>query len=303
MRILVTGAYGLLGQKLTALLDDDPAVELLAAARKRPTHAIHSGVYLYLDVTEGDDVLEVVRRTKPDRVIHTAALTQVDQCETERELCWKNNVTAVGHLIKACETYHVHFVHLSTDFVFDGSHGPLDERAEPRPLSYYGQSKLASEELVRQSKLEWAIIRTILVYGVTSDMGRSNIVLWVKKSLEEGKQINVVNDQWRTPTLAEDLAVGCALASKKKARGIFHVSGSEMMTPYDIAIRTAEYFKLDKSLIHPTDSTKFKQPAPRPLKTGFIIDKAKRELGFEPHTFEQGLAIVAEQIRRVKSEK
>ncbi len=297
MRILVTGANGLLGQKLSALLDSDLQVDLIATARKKPANPLKRGLYFSLDVTEAAAVEEVIAKTKPDRVIHTAAMTQVDQCETEREVCWKNNVTAVALLVKACELHGIHLVHVSTDFIFDGSHGPLDESAEPHPLSHYGASKLASEEIVKKSKLDWAILRTVLVYGVTTDMSRSNIVLWVKKSLEEGKVIQVVNDQWRTPTLAEDLAAGCVLASKKKAKGIFHVSGSEMMTPYDIAIRTAEFFKLDKSLIKATDSTKFKQPAQRPLKTGFIIEKAKRELGYRPHTFKEGLAVVAAQLK------
>jgi dTDP-4-dehydrorhamnose reductase len=137
----------------------------------------------------------------------------------------------------------------------------------------------------------------VLVYGVTQDMSRSNIVLWVKKSLEDGKTINVVNDQWRTPTLAEDLAMGCFLAATKKVKGIFNVSGDQMMTPYDIAIATADFFKLDKSLIHQTDSTKFTQPAKRPPKTGFIIEKAKKELGYKPRTFTEGLELLSSQIK------
>ncbi len=146
------------------------------------------------------------------------------------------------------------------------------------------------------STIGWAILRTVLVYGVTPDMSRSNIVLWVKKNLEDGKSINVVNDQWRTPTLAEDLAMGCFLAASKKATGIYNISGEEMMTPYDIAIQTADFFKLNKSLIKPTDSSTFKQPAVRPLKTGFIITKAKHELGYQPHSFKEGLALMASQL-------
>jgi len=226
-------------------------------------------------------------------------MTQVDQCETDREACWKNNVTAVENLVRGCTKTGIRLIHISTDFIFDGSHGPLDESAKPNPLSYYGASKLAAEEIVKKSSLDWTILRTVLVFGITRDMSRSNIVLWVKKSLEEGKTIQVVNDQWRTPTLAEDLAMGCLLAARKKAKGIFNVSGSEMMTPFDIAIHTAEFFKLDKSLIKATDSTTFKQPAVRPLKTGFIIDKARKELGYRPHTFGEGLAILAQQLESV----
>jgi dTDP-4-dehydrorhamnose reductase len=164
-------------------------------------------------------------------------------------------------------------------------------------VNYYGASKLAGEKVIMAgNKLNWCIARTVLVYGITSDLGRSNIVLWVKDSLEKGKTIQVVNDQWRTPTLAEDLAMGCFLAASKKATGIYNISGSDFITPYEIALMTAEYFNLDKSLIKPADSTTFTQPAKRPLKTGFIIDKAKRELGYKPHTFREGLDIVARQI-------
>jgi len=251
-----------------------------------------------LDVADHDQTLEVLTKIKPDVVIHTAAMTQVDQCETEQELCWKANVTGVENVIEACERNNVHLVHVSTDFIFDGTHGPLDERAIPKPVNYYGESKLAGEQAVQKSKLKWAILRTVLVYGVTPDLSRSNIVLWVKKSLEEGKTINVVNDQWRTPTLAEDLAMGCYLAASKKATGIYHISGEEMMTPFDIANQTAEIFKLDKSLIKPADSSTFKQPAMRPPKTGFIITKAKQDLGYQPHTFQQGLALLASQLKR-----
>jgi dTDP-4-dehydrorhamnose reductase len=299
MRILITGANGLLGQKLTELLDDDLAVDLIATARGNLILPLKRGTFLPLDITDLSAVEKVLSQAKPDVVINTAAMTQVDQCETDRDACWKNNVTAVENLAVACTKKGIRLIHISTDFIFDGSHGPLDESAKPNPLSYYGASKLAAEEIVKKSSLDWTILRTVLVFGITRDMSRSNIVLWVKKSLEEGKTIQVVNDQWRTPTLAEDLAMGCLLAARKKAKGIFNISGSEMMTPFDIAIQTAEFFKLDKSLIKATDSTKFKQPAVRPLKTGFIIDKARKELGYRPHTFGEGLAILAQQLESV----
>ncbi len=298
MKVLVTGANGLLGYKLIQLLSSKAEITTIATARKK-INGLPERVQFYgLDVTDHDQTLDVLNKTKPDVVIHTAAMTQVDQCETERDLCWKANVTGVENVIEACEKNNTHLVHVSTDFIFDGTHGPLDERATPKPVNFYGESKLAGEQAVQKSKLQWAILRTVLVYGVTPDLSRSNIVLWVKKSLEEGKTINVVNDQWRTPTLAEDLAMGCYLAASKKATGIYHISGEEMMTPFDIANQTAEFFKLDKSLIKPADSSTFKQPAMRPPKTGFIITKAKQELGYQPHTFKQGLALLASQLKR-----
>lgn len=299
MRILITGSNGLLGQKLVELISSQQGNYLIATAKSKLIPPLREGEFHHLDIINATEVNDVISATQPDVVIHAAAMTQVDQCEIEKDKCWQANVVAVEHVVKACEKNNVHLVHLSTDFIFDGTHGPLDENEKPNPLSYYGESKLAGEVVVKKSTTSWTIIRTVLVYGVTKDMSRSNIVLWVKKSLEEGKSINVVNDQWRTPTLAEDLAQGCFLAAKKKARGIYNVSGYEMMTPYDIAIATADFFKLDKTLIQQTDSTKFTQPAKRPPKTGFVIDKAKKELDYQPHSFVEGLAILKEQMQNL----
>jgi dTDP-4-dehydrorhamnose reductase len=295
MRILVTGSNGLLGQKLVELISTKNDY-LIATAKSKMVIDLPRGEYHSLDITNRNEVESVLQNSKPDVIINTAAMTQVDQCESEQEKCWLNNVTAVEKLVSACEQTKTHFIQVSTDFIFDGTYGPLDETAKPNPISFYGKSKLAAEVAVQKSKADWAILRTVLVYGITKDMSRSNIVLWVKKSLEEGKTINVVNDQWRTPTLAEDLAQGCYLAVTKKAKGIYNISGDEMMTPYDIAIKTADFFGLDKSLIKQTDSTQFKQPAARPPKTGFIIDKAKKELGYQPHRFIEGLEVLNTQL-------
>jgi dTDP-4-dehydrorhamnose reductase len=296
LKILITGSNGLLGQKLVALLDKDQEVALIATARSAMKYPLARGKFIELDVADKKQVDKVISDARPDVVIHTAAMTQVDQCETDRDACWVQNVHAVENISIACATNGARLIHLSTDFIFDGTHGPLDESAKANPISHYGHSKLAGEEVVMKSKADWAILRTVLVYGITHDMSRSNIVLWVKKSLEEGKSISVVNDQWRTPTLAEDLAIGCVLAAKKAAKGIYHISGDEIMTPYDIAIRTADFFNLDKTLIKQTDSTQFTQPAKRPPRTGFIIEKAKRDLGYKPHSFEEGLAVIKSQL-------
>lgn len=297
MKILVTGANGLLGQKLVVLLQQDEDVHLIATARGKLAQNLSRGMFHALDITDKNQVHAVLGKIKPDIVINTAAMTQVDLCETEREACVANNVTAVEYLIDACRINNARLVHVSTDFIFDGTHGPLDENAVPNPVNFYGESKLAAEQRIQQSSVSWCILRTVLVYGTTPDMSRSNIVLWVKKSLEEGKKISVVNDQWRTPTLAEDLAMGCYLAARKKATGIYNISGKDFLTPYDIAIKTASFFGLNTDLITATDSTQFKQPARRPLKTGFIIEKAVRELEYAPHSFTEGLAVIRNQLR------
>jgi dTDP-4-dehydrorhamnose reductase len=231
-------------------------------------------------------------------IIHGAAMTHVDECEKHQEACYRANVLATKYLIAAAEKIQSHFIFVSTDFIFSGLDGqnPYTEEAVADPVNYYGQTKLDGEELLQRSSLKWAIARTVLVYGLANDLSRSNIILWVKSSLEAGKQIQVVDDQVRTPTLAEDLAAGCILMAEQGATGIFNISGSELLTPYQMAMETADYFGLDKSLINQTDSTLFTQPAKRPMKTGFVIEKAKNQLGFRPKTFREGISILAKQL-------
>lgn len=299
MKILITGANGLLGQKLVLLLAGNPEVALVATSRgaNRNTYALPSYVYRGLDVTQPEQVMQVITEEKPDVIIHTAAMTNVDEAEEHRDTCWLMNVEAVGHLIQAAEAQRCFFIHLSTDFIFSGDRPLLREGDDARPVNFYGKSKLEAEKLVMNSQLDYAIVRTALVYGITPHMSRSNIILWVKHSLENGQRINVVDDQYRTPTLAEDLAMGCFLIAQRKAQGIFHISGEEVLTPYQMAMQVAAFFQLDDSLITQTDSSTLQQKATRPPETGFVIDKAIDELGYQPHTFREGIAIVHEQLQ------
>jgi len=305
MKILITGSNGLLGQKLVYKLRSTPGIACIATARGENRLVQQEGyIYETLDITDKKNVEEVFAKHQPDAVINTAAMTNVDACETEREACWLMNVTAVEHQVKTLEQlksaqagYNPHFLHLSTDFIFDGTHGPLDENEKPNPLSYYAESKLAAEKIVMASNLDWAIARTVLVYGIVDNMSRSNIVLWVKSSLEQGKTINVVDDQFRTPTLAEDLADGCILITKKRALGIYNISGKNFYSILELAQVVADYYHLDKNLIKPSKSADIKQPAKRPPITGFIIDKAVKELGYNPHSFVEGIRILEDQLR------
>jgi len=307
-KILITGANGLLGQKLVYKLREDKDVQLIATARGE-NRLLNQGGYEYcsLEISDENNVKAVLAKYMPDAIIHTAAMTNVDACELQQDECKKMNVDAVQFIVSALEslqeknaTYKPHFLHLSTDFIFDGTKGPLTEDEKPNPLSYYAWSKLEAENIVTKSKLNWAIARTVLVYGVVDNASRSNIVLWAKSSLEQKKNINVVNDQFRTPTLAEDLADGCILISKQKAKGVYNISGPDFMHILELVTRVADFWKLDKSLITPSTSEGIKQPAKRPPVTGFIIDKAKKDLGYKPHSFEEGLALVDQQLKAIK---
>lgn len=295
--ILITGSNGLLGQKLVELLLQQPTIKVIATARGENRLPFKEGYDYYpMDITNREEVTSVVEKTLPDAIIHGAAMTNVDQCESEKEACWAQNVTAVQYIVDVCRKHDIFLCHVSTDFIFDGAAGPYTEEGKANPLSFYGWSKYAAEKSVQHSGIRWAIARTVLVYGIAYDMSRSNIILWVKKSLEEGKNIKVVTDQWRTPTLAEDLAMGCYLIANQEATGIFNISGKDLLTPYEMAILTADYFELDKSLIAQADSSNFSQPAKRPARTGFVLDKARTILGYEPRSFTEGIAILAGQL-------
>jgi dTDP-4-dehydrorhamnose reductase len=296
--ILITGANGLLGQKLVERLVERGSFDILATGRGRCRLPREWRGYTYtqMDITDQDQINEVFAQHHPAIAIHCASMTHVDQCETDREACFSQNVEAVDFMVKACELYDTHFIHLSTDFIFDGKNGPYDELDAPNPINFYGLTKLEAENIVRASSGDWAIVRTGLVYGISYDMSRSNIVLWVKNALESGKELTLVTDQYRTPTLAEDLAEGCILIAEQRATGVYNISGNDYLTPYDMAKETASFFKLDASKIKKADSNQFSQVAKRPLRTGFIIDKAIEDLGYSPHSYKEGIEILAKQI-------
>lgn len=295
-RVILTGANGLLGQKLVQKLSQRKAVKLLATGLGKNRNPGGEYEYLPLDITDPEAVREVFVHFKPTEVVNCAAMTHVDKCEVDQEGCTLLNVEAVETLARLCKEFGTRLIHISTDFIFDGENGPYKEKDEPNPISFYGESKLKSEQVVKDSGCKWAILRTILLYGVVPDMSRSNIVLWAKGALEKEQEINVVNDQFRSPTLAEDLADAVILALMKDAIGIYHISGPEVMSILELVKKVADHWHLEESLIHEIDSTTLNQTAKRPPKTGFIILKAQTELGYKPHTLAEGLQIVEKQL-------
>ncbi|RZK49191.1 MAG: SDR family oxidoreductase [Pedobacter sp.] len=297
-KIVVTGSNGLLGQKITERVLKLNDFELIATA-KGPNRFPQTAGYVYqeMDICDVAQMQAVLKHYMPDAVIHTAAMTNVDVCESSQEEAYNLNVKATADLAKICTELDIQLVHLSTDFIFDGAEGPYTEEASPNPLSYYGKTKLWAEQAVQNNATKWTILRTIIVYGIVADMSRSNIILWAKGALEQGQKINVVNDQWRMPTLAEDLAEICLLAVQKEAQGVFNASGQDMMRIVDIVYAVADFWQLDKSLITEISAESLNQAAKRPIKTGFDLSKSRQDLGYQPHTFMQGLAIVDAQLK------
>ncbi|MEM7660015.1 MAG: SDR family oxidoreductase [Bacteroidota bacterium] len=298
-RVLLTGGNGLLGQKIIPLLSNRTHVQLLVSSRGVNRHPQQGYEYASADLSHAEAVKEVFADFRPTDVIHTAAMTQVDACESDHDSCDASNVLAVKHLLDQCKVHDTRLIHISTDFVFDGEDGPYQEGDSPNPVNYYGESKRKAEELIEQSEVSHAILRTMLLYGISPAMSRSNIVLWVRKSLLEGKPIRVVDDQVRCPTLVEDLAAASVSALMKRAEGIYHISGAEMMNMLELAKKVAEFWNLDGNLISSTDSASLNQAAKRPPVTGFILLKAQTELDYQPHSLQEGLSLVDRQIREL----
>lgn len=290
-KVLITGANGLLGQHLVKFLLEKNYVVIATGKGEQRLDQNESSLFTYydIDVIEGFSLHEVLKHEMPDVVVHAAAMTQIDDCELQPEQCERVNVQGTAQVLLDAEAFCKHFIYISTDFVFDGVKGNYNETDDCNPVSFYGFTKLQSESMVEMSEMPWTIVRTCLVYGNVIGGTRSNIVSWVKNSLTEGKKIKVVNDQVRTPTFVEDLVRGIELIIDKQAQGFYHIAGKDVLTPYEMAIATAEHFNLNKELIEKVDASVFTQPAKRPPKTGLDITKARKELGFEPVPFSEAL--------------
>jgi dTDP-4-dehydrorhamnose reductase len=290
MKVLLTGANGFLGYYLVQQLLEK-GYELIATGRGdcRLPYLGHKGFeYVSMDFTDPFAVHDVFLKFQPRAVIHAGAMSKVDECEQHQWQAYHVNVEGTLNLLLNAADQKCFFVFISTDFIFDGNKGMYKEEDQAAPVNFYGKTKLEAEEAIKEYEYDWAIVRTILVYDKPHS-AKDNILTLVKKKLEKGEEYKVVSDQIRTPTYVEDLAKGIALVIEKKATGVYHIGGMDVLSPFDMACRTADYLGLDRTLIKEVTAANFSQLAKRPLKTGFNIEKAKIELGYQPVSFQEGL--------------
>jgi dTDP-4-dehydrorhamnose reductase len=293
MRILITGSNGLLGQKIVKICLER-GLDFIATSKGENRNPDCPTInYLSLDISNKLEINNVFQFYYPTDVIHTAAITNVDYCEDHIEECKIVNVDSTQMLFSACVQYKAHFQLLSTDFVFDGEKGNYSEEDKVNPLSVYAKSKVDGENILLNSEyLNWSIVRTIIVYGQGNNLSRSNIVLWSIEALKGGKDLTIVDDQFRAPTWADDLAWGCLEIVVRKKNGIFHLSGPEIMSIIELVYRVADFFKLPKNQVTPIQSNTLNQAAHRPPKTGFNLDKSFKELNYKPKTLEETLGFL-----------
>lgn len=290
MKVLITGVNGFIGQHWVRALHRIGA-EVVATGRgnERFPSALRSRYY-DLDITDGGAVQSLLTAERPTAILHAAAISKPDVCVQDTAQADLVNITGTQHLLKAAESLGCYCCFLSTDFVFDGEKGMYTETDEPAPINYYGLTKWRAEQMVQQYAHGWSIVRTVTVYGQPVE-GRPNILSTVVDKLQRGEVYTVFDDQVRTPTYAGDLAWGVAKLIQGSHPGIFHLSGEEILTPFQMAIRTAEYLGLDPSLLTRVTAETFQQPAKRPLRTGFVVEKAQKTIGYAPCSFDKGLRL------------
>lgn len=293
MKLLITGSNGLLGQKIVqrCLKHQIPFVATSKGANRNPDCPAEQ--YHSLDITVPLEVGDLLFREKPTAVIHTAALTNVDYCEQYPDQCFQVNAHATMILWEACKLIGAHFQLVSTDFVFDGRKENYSETDAPNPLSIYAESKVLAENiLLADTNTNWSIARTIIVYGTGHNLSRTNLVLWALEALPKGEPMKLVDDQFRAPTWAEDLAYGCVEIVKRGQTGIFHLSGPTTYAIDELVKRIAAHLQISAPQIESISSDKLNQPAKRPPRTGFDLTKARTLLDYNPKTLEETIDLL-----------
>ncbi|MEI9958992.1 MAG: SDR family oxidoreductase [Ferruginibacter sp.] len=289
MKICITGVNGFLGNYfIEQLLKSGHQVIATNRGQSKVNFAHENFIYEEMDFTDAALVNAILQKHQPAYVIHSGAMSKPDDCEKNKPLADKINIDGTAIMLQAAKAIGAGFLFMSTDFIFDGATGMYTETATTNPVNYYGETKVKAEALVTQYEHNWSIVRTVLVYGKPYNK-RNNILTIVREKLENGESYDVFNDQVRTPTYAQDLAKAIVSIIEKKATGIYNICGKDVLTPYDMAVATANYLQLDASLIKKITAKDFVQPAKRPPITGLDISKAKNDLGYEPISFEEGL--------------
>lgn len=295
LNILITGASGLLGSKLTEILIKN-GYKVYAGYN---VHKPLSGIPIKFDVSNEKEVEKAFRNVGPRIVIHAAALTNVDICEVNRELAWRINVEGTENIVKLSKEYNVFLIYVSTDYVFRGDKGLYSEEDEPDPINYYGFTKLKGEEKVRKGVDEYCIVRTSVIYGSVPATGKINFVLWILEKLRKGETVKIVTDQWNSPTFNTNLAEMMLEILKRKLIGLYHLAGATRINRYNFAKLIAQIFNLDKNLILPTTSDKIQWIAKRPTDSSLNVSKAFKILHNKPLNIKESL----EKLRREFKEK
>ncbi|GAK51709.1 putative dTDP-4-dehydrorhamnose reductase [Candidatus Moduliflexus flocculans] len=262
---MVFGASGLIGSSIWGKL---PQSRRVGTFHKFPKNDL-----LPIDIQDKHAIRQFIQRVKPSIIWHAAALANVDWCETHRDECWAVNVSGTQNIVLAAKEVGAKLIFFSSDYIFDGKHGPYDEDSLPSPINLYGEAKLEAEQVICRELTDYLIIRVTVVYGKESQ--NKNFVIRLLQTLQQGKIIQVPIDQVGNPTYVDNLADAALELVCRKQRGIFNVAGSERMTRYAFACLAAQIFGLDSTKIIPVSTDELHQNARRPLNAGMNVEKTQ----------------------------
>lgn len=299
MKVLITGANGLIGQGLINYLSRDKNNQITATSRR--TVITNQDISTFTVDLVYADINKLMDTLKPDTLIHCAAIASPDACEVDRFASQRMNVDVTSRLAAACKDYSVKMVFISTDLIFDGIKGNYTEEDKPMPINFYGVTKADAENAIMSSGINAAIIRTSMVYGYNLRIARKNIIVRIIESLSKGKPFRIAADQIRTPTYIDDLTGAISKIAQGEFTGIFNIAGEETIAVKDFARLLVDSFSLDPSLLIPVKTKDLPDPAVRPLNTSLSIIKAKEMLGYKPTSLGDSFKAIRQQYQEVKN--
>jgi dTDP-4-dehydrorhamnose reductase len=291
MKFLVTGSAGLIGSQVVKDLAKSNHQVYSCYNDSRP----HDGIAVKLDLTNNENIVQVVQTVKPDIIIHLAAMTNVDLCEKEKDLSLKINAKSTQIISKQAAKHDSFFVYVSTDYVFDGETGMKKESDVPNPVDYYGYSKYQGELAVEDMVSNWCIVRTSTPFGMHAV--KKSFPSFVIENLQAKKEISVVIDQYTSPTYVPNLSRMLIEITTRQISGIIHLAGATRISRYDMAELVAEKLDLDKSLLRQIRIKEMDWVAKRPKDSSLDVSKAVSLLKEKPISIEQGLDQFIEEIK------
>ena len=292
MKILISGASGLLGSKIAELAEAEEHQVFSGYFTQEPTF----GQPVRLDITTKKSVSKIVSDIKPDTIIHSAALTNVDECEKNKKLTEEINVIGTRSIAEAAKDNDAYLSYVSTDYVFDGSKGMYKEEDMTNPVNFYGQSKLYGEKAIKEINENYLIARTSVIYGIKPASGKINFALWLIESLKKNQAVQVLTDQFISPTLNTNLAKMVLEASERRLNGIYHMAGASRASRFEFVIKLAEIFDLDKSLIKKSCISDINWVAERPKDSSLDVSKTYNILKTKPMNLSEALNLMKEEM-------
>lgn len=288
VKVLLAGCHGLLGRNIA--IRTSGKFNVLGIDIDEDSNVNADGFeYQKSDMTVSDEVKKIIENFKPNYIINTTGYNNVDNCEIHRKECWKNNVEIVQYLSRYGKRINSKLIHFSTDFIFDGKKGNYHEDERPNPVNYYGRSKLASENTVKASGIDFTIIRTSTLFDFDRNLKKENFATYVTNKLKEKIKIQIATDQKTNPTLASNLAEFAWILLKLEKTGVFHFVGSDAVTKYEFALKLAEKGKFEPDLIQPVLFKDLKRLAVRPENSSLCLDKVINEIGVKPLSLNESI--------------